>query len=104
MDIQKQAQRIFLFTITPNPGPSFSFKSGVSGESDLLLALNFTKSMPSGAKIKLDLARQNWMTSGTTRLITKFSYEIFIQEPINYCPRFFLFDTGRYIYDLFMIR
>jgi hypothetical protein len=93
-NIQKQAQKLFLFSITPKPGAGFSFETAVANETVLLFALKFTSDMLQGTKIKIDLARQTWMTSGSTSQITKFNYEIITDRPIYNCPRLYRFDPG----------
>ncbi len=94
-NIQKQAQRLFLLTITPQPGVGFSFETAVANETVLLFALKFTSDMLPGTKIKIDLARQIWMTSGSTTQLSKFSFEIITDKPIYNCPRFYRYDPGK---------
>lgn len=102
-NIHKQAQRIFLFTITPNPGIGFSFKTEIATETDLLIAMKFNSDIPSGTKIKINIAKQDWMTSGLSTQLAKFSYEMKTNQTIYKCDPNFRFDQGNIFVIFFNI-
>lgn len=94
--LEKQAQKLFIFSTTPNEvGIGLSFLSEVISDSDVLFAFKVQRDIPSGSKIKLNIVREAWMNEIPTNKINYFYLEIIVEKTINYCQGLAFYHSGK---------
>ena len=76
----------------------FSYKIVDTSESYFHVQFFFTGNVPSGTKINLEVAKQPWMNTNTTKKLMKYSFEVSVSKDFIYCGTTQIYNTSKLLF------